>query len=156
MLGTVQIVAVGRVKTPHWRDALTDYATRLRRYTDFHITEVKDAVGQGSPDAVAVRREGDALLSESEAARHRILLTPGGESFDSRGFSLRLQDWLEQHHHLAFLIGGPVGFSPHVLQAAPSRLSLSKMTLPHELARVVLLEQLYRAFTILGGEKYHK
>jgi 23S rRNA (pseudouridine1915-N3)-methyltransferase len=156
MLGLVTVVAVGRMKTAHWRQAQSQYATRISRYTTFALHEVKDSVGGGFPDAVAVEREGESLLASSKNARLRILLTPEGDQMDSVRFSAWIQDRLEQHHHLHFLIGGPNGVSSKVKSAAPTKLSLSKMTFPHELARVVLLEQLYRAFTLLGGEKYHK
>lgn len=154
--GHIQVIAVGKLHGKHWRQAEADYADRLQRYTRFELTTVRDVVGKGVPDGVAVQREGEQLLKAAADASRIVCLTAEGQQLDSPG----LARWLEQHlgvyGRLAFLIGGPVGFSPDVLAASHAQLSLSPMTFPHELARVVLLEQLYRAFTIRGNEKYHK
>ena len=85
-----------------------------------------------------------------------VLMTAGGRQHSSPELAAWLQTQLEQVGTLAFLIGGPVGFDPATIAAAHEQLALSRLTLPHELARVVLLEQLYRAFTIIHGEPYHK
>jgi 23S rRNA (pseudouridine1915-N3)-methyltransferase len=113
-------------------------------------------VSRGFPDAVALGREGDALLKSTAKARRRILLTPDGRAYSSEAFARYLRRQIETYGQLAFLIGGPLGFSPEVTAAADDQLSLSSLTFPHELARVMFLEQLYRAFTILRGEPYHK
>lgn len=153
--GHVAVVAVGKIKTAYWQAAQTEYVARLQRYTDFKLVEVKDAVGR-LPDNVAMVQEGDALLKASAEASRRILLTPTGQMWDSEGLARFLQKQIESYGRLAFLIGGPVGFAPEVMAASQQEMSLSRLTLPHELARVVVLEQLYRACTILNGEKYHK
>jgi 23S rRNA (pseudouridine1915-N3)-methyltransferase len=89
-------------------------------------------------------------------ARRIILMTPTGRQMDSLELAGFLRNQLETYGELAFLIGGPLGFDAAVSAAAHDQLALSRLTLPHELARVILLEQLYRAFTILHGEPYHK
>ncbi len=150
------VAAVGRVKKSQWQTAQADYLKRMKRYTDLSVAEVKDSVGRGFPDEVAMKREGDALLKASSNARKRILLSPEGHEFDSKAFSTYLRHQIEMYGHLAFLIGGPLGFSSEVEAEAEERLSLSRLTFPHELARILFLEQLYRAFTILRGEPYHK
>ena len=129
---------------------------RLRRYTDFQLVEVKDVVGRALPDAVAAAREGEQLLAAAPRGARLVLLTADGRHPSSPELAAWLQSQLEQVGTLAFLIGGPVGFDPATAAAAHERLSLSRLTFPHELARVVLLEQLYRAFTIIHGEPYHK
>ena len=129
---------------------------RLRRYTDFQLVEVKDVVGRALPDTAAAAREGEALLAASPRGARLVLLTAGGRQHASLELAAWLQSQLEQVGTLAFLIGGPVGFDPATVAAAHEQLALSRLTLPHELARVVLLEQLYRAFTIIHGEPYHK
>lgn len=128
----------------------------MRRYTDVTLIEVKDVVGQGTPDGVAMQREGEALLAAAKDARRVIALTVTGKQMDIPQLAEFLRKQIEVYGSLAFLIGGPVGLSPDVLAACDETLSLSLLTYPHELARVVLLEQLYRAATIIGGEKYHK
>ena len=102
------------------------------------------------------KREGDLLLDGTSSAARRILLSPGGREITSEELAQFLQKELETYFHIAFLLGGPLGFAPEVEETADTQISLSRLTFPHELARIVFLEQLYRAFTILRGEKYHK
>jgi 23S rRNA (pseudouridine1915-N3)-methyltransferase len=154
--GQIIIAAVGRLKRREWQTAQGDYLKRLKRYSAVSVVEVKDSVGRGFPDAVAMEREGEALLKATSEARRRILLTPNGRELDSEGFAAHLQRQIELYGHLSFLIGGPLGFSQEVESAAEEGFSLSRLTFPHELARIMFLEQLYRAFTILRGEPYHK
>ncbi len=154
--GQIMIAAVGRMKQPDLRSLQEEYLNRLTFYTNVSIAEVKDAVGRGFPDGVAMRREGEALLKASSKARRRILLTSGGREMSSEKFASFLGRQIELYGHLAFLIGGPLGFAPEVEGAAEDRVSLSRLTFPHELARLMFLEQLYRAFTILHGQAYHK
>ena len=104
----------------------------------------------------ATARANSSTLSASRAASRRVALTPLGEQRDSLELAQWLRQHLEQYGHMALLIGGPLGFAPEVLTACHEQLALSRLTLPHELARVVLLEQLYRVMTLLNGEKYHK
>ncbi len=154
--GLIDIVAVGKIKEKHWRTAQDEYLKRLNRYFLARLSEVKDALGQGLPDATALQREGQELLRASAGAHYRIALTPEGKTFTSPGLAEFLMKHLETHGRLAFLIGGPLGFAPDLTENCDCCLSLSTLTLPHELARVVLLEQLFRAAAILNGEKYHK
>lgn len=156
LTGKITIATVGKLHGAYWRAAQQEYLTRLRHYTDVRLIEVKDFVGQGAPDAVAMQREGEALLAAAKEARRVIALTATGRQMDSPGLADFLRKQIEVYGSLAFLIGGPVGLSPDVLAACDDALSLSLLTFPHELARVILLEQLYRAVTIIGGEKYHK
>lgn len=155
-IGHLTVAAVGRLRGAYWQTAQEEYARRLRRYTDFQLVEVKDVVGRALPDAVAAAREGEQLLAAAPRGARLVLLTADGRQPSSPELAAWLLSQLEQFGTLAFLIGGPVGFDPATAAAAHERLSLSRLTFPHELARVVLLEQLYRAFTILHGEPYHK
>jgi 23S rRNA (pseudouridine1915-N3)-methyltransferase len=154
--GRITVAAVGRIKRSEWQYAQGDYMKRLKRYTTISVREVKDSVGRGFPDTVAMEREGEALLKASAKSRQRILLSPDGKELTSKQFARYLKGQIERQGHLAFLIGGPLGFAPEVESAAQDTLSLSRLTFPHELARIIFLEQLYRAFTILRGEPYHK
>ena len=154
--GQIIVAAVGRIKRSEWQSAQADYLKRLKRYSSVSITEVKDSVGRGFPDGVAKQREGQALLKATAKARRRILLSPNGRELTSEQFAAYLQRQIEQHGHLSFLLGGPLGFAQEVESAADDSLSLSRLTFPHELARIIFLEQLYRAFTILRGVPYHK
>jgi len=154
--GKITLVAVGKLHSAYWRAAQQEYLARLRRYTDVKLIEVKDVVGRGIPDVQAMGREGEALLAASKDARRVIALSATGKQMDSPGLADFLQKQIEVYGSVAFMIGGPVGLSPEVLRTCDDTLSLSLLTFPHELARVILLEQLYRAATIIGGEKYHK
>ncbi len=155
-IGHIDLLAVGKMRSKHWRLAQADYAQRLGFYTRLNLVEVKDFVGQGLPDGTAVQKEGDLLLKAAGSANRIILLSPEGELLTSPALAQFLQKQIEVHGRLAFLIGGPVGFSDDVLATAHHQIALSPLTFTHELARVIFLEQLYRAFTILNGENYHK
>lgn len=155
-IGHLTLAAVGRLRERHWLAAQDEYIQRLDRYTDFKLVEVRDAVGKALPDAVAMAREGEQLLAAVPRGARAILMSAEGREMTSVDLANYLQNQLEIHGELAFLIGGPLGFDPAVTSAAHDRLSLSRLTFTHEIARVILLEQLYRAFTILHGEPYHK
>lgn len=153
--GQIDVIAVGKIRTRHWLAAQDEYLGRLERYVTVRLVELKDSVGS-VPDVVALQREGVLLLEASRMAPRKVALTPVGEQRDSLALAQWLRQQLEQVRHIALLIGGPLGFAPEVLTACHEQLALSRLTLPHELARVVLLEQLYRVMTLLNGEKYHK
>lgn len=150
------VAAVGKLRRREWSAIQADYLQRLQRYTEVGLVEVKDAVGHGYPDGVAVRREGEQLLKASSTAQRRILLAENGKEMSSKRLSVFIQSQMETYAQIAFLIGGPLGFSDELIKTADARLSLSQLTFPHEMARIMFLEQLYRAFTILRGQKYHK
>ena len=154
--GHISVATVGKIRKSHWRDAQDEYAQRINRYTDFALAEVKDAVGRGFPDNVAKQREGDLLLKAAAGTNRRIALTEGGRKMDSKQFARYLRRQVELYGRVTFLVGGPLGFSDEALAACDEQISLSPMTFPHEMARVVLLEQIYRACTILNNEQYHK
>lgn len=155
-IGTIDLVAVGKLRGQAWQLAQSDYVKRLGYYTRLNLTEVKDFAGQSLPEAVAKQKEGELLLKAAGAANQIILLTPEGKQLSSPELAEFVGRGVEVNGRLAFLIGGPFGFSDEVVRAAGQQLSLSRLTFPHELARVIFLEQLYRAFTILRGESYHK
>ena len=155
-IGKISVVAVGKIRTRSWLAAQKEYVKRLGHYTNLELVEVKDVVGRGLPDEAAMQREGEQLLKAGRKAAHIVPLSPEGEQLDSPELADFLQGRIERYGRIAFLIGGPLGFSPEVIAAAHSQLALSRLTFTHELARVILLEQLYRGFTILNNEKYHK
>ena len=154
--GQIELVTIGKLKTKHWLAAQNDYTKRLKRYGKFTLHELKDHVGRSVEDAIAVNREGESLLKKASSANRLILLTPTGKQMSSRALSQYIDRQCSTHGHIAFLIGGPLGFSNEVYQAAQAEIGLSKLTFTHEMARVIFLEQLYRACTILNNEPYHK
>lgn len=152
----LSIVAVGRLKEPHYRDAAAEYIKRLGPYSSLSVTEVPDR-DVTRDESRARAEEGDAVLRALPDGAHVIALDVAGRSLDSEGFAAHLARLaLDGRSTVAFVIGGAAGLDAAVLTRADERLSLGPMTLPHQLARVVLLEQLYRAFRINRGEPYHR
>lgn len=152
----VQILAVGRMRNGPLRTACDDYERRLQRFLRLEIKEVRDA-GLRDRDAVAARRVESAALRDAMHQGTRVIaLTREGRQMDSVEFAEWVQHLRRQARDAAFLIGGAHGLDDSLLQESDETLSLSNMTLPHELSRLVLLEQLYRACTILDGGPYHK
>ena len=154
--GRLTIATVGKVKNKAWLAAQADYVKRLGHYTTLDLIEVKDVVGRSIPDEVAMAKEGEQLLQAVADSQRLIALTPTGKLRSSPSLATWLQKRVVDYGRIAFLIGGPLGFSDDVLAACHEEISLSPLTFTHELARILLLEQLYRACTILAGEQYHK
>jgi 23S rRNA (pseudouridine1915-N3)-methyltransferase len=150
------VVAVGRLKG--WAaDGCDDYLNRLRRYFPVEVVEVpEEDMNRHSPKDV-LATEGERLLKRLPAGAHVIALDrERGKPISSEELARRLASLgVSGRSHVAFVLGGPLGLSPEVLGRADERLSLGKITLPHALARIILLEQLYRAVKIERGEKYH-
>ena len=158
---TLVILCVGKLREPYWRDAVREYQKRLSRLGGLEIIECPDLPEPKNASAADLRRvleaEGAALLAQLKPRDHVIALCIDGKRMDSPGLAERLR-LLEDGGagRAVFLIGGSVGLSETVLSRADERLSFSPMTFPHQLARVMLAEQLYRCRKILAGEVYHK
>jgi 23S rRNA (pseudouridine1915-N3)-methyltransferase len=151
----LHLVAVGRVSDPALRAACAEYLARIRKVWSLEVHEVRSPAGK-FPPAERMRREGDRLLETIPARALGVALTRTGRSESSEGLAQRLAGWQATGREIAFVIGGADGLDGRVHQRCGESLSLSPLTLPHELARVVLLEQLYRAGTIWRGTPYHK
>ncbi len=150
------VVAVGRLKHPALRDACSEYERRLQRYLTLETREVREA-GLRDRDAAAARRsEAESIRKTLPTGARTVALTREGIAEPSRAFAQRVGNWFERERKLAILIGGAHGLDAALRDGADWRLSLSPLTLSHEIARLVFLEQLYRACTILRGEPYHK
>lgn len=154
----ITIIAVGKLKERFWTEACAEYLKRLSAYAKVSVVEVADIdpAKAGGIDA-ARTREGDAILAAIPPRSQVILLAIDGKQRSSESFSAHLDDLaLSGTSDFTFIIGGSDGVSRAVRSAADETLSFGPITLPHNLARVVLLEQLYRAFKISRGEPYHK
>jgi 23S rRNA (pseudouridine1915-N3)-methyltransferase len=148
------VVAVGKLR-PYYRQAADDYLRRLKRYATVREHEVREA--SRAPTPAAQRREEAARLeARIPDASTVIALAREGTGWNSRELARQLERWLMAARPLSLVIGGSGGMDPSLLDRAGFRWSLGPLTLPHELARVIVFEQLYRAFTILRGEPYHK
>jgi len=135
-----------------------DYASRICRYYPFEVTELKETPLKRDSNIDKLRAsEAEKILKHIKPGEHLIALDENGKTINSVGLSKRIERWsFEGPAKVTFVIGGPVGLDRSFLANAHERWTLSAMTLPHRLARVVLVEQLYRACTILRGEPYHK
>lgn len=152
----ITLVAVGKLKERHFRDAAEEYLKRLGPYATLRVCEVPDR-DVTRDEARARAEEGADVLRAIPEGAHVIALDAQGTSYTSEAFSAHLDELaLSGRSTVAFAVGGAAGLASEVLARANERLSLGPMTLPHQLARVVLLEQLYRAFRISRGEPYHR
>ncbi|HEY6105431.1 MAG TPA: 23S rRNA (pseudouridine(1915)-N(3))-methyltransferase RlmH [Anaeromyxobacteraceae bacterium] len=151
----IRVLAVGRDRSGLYRPALEEYARRLGRYARFEVVEVPEARRHaGTPRARD--EEGEAILARLRDGERVVALDERGKEPSSEELARRLGAWLAGGRDLALVVGGADGLAEAVKARADESLSLSRLTLAHRLARLVLLEQLYRAFTILRGEPYHK
>lgn len=157
----ITLIAVGKVKEKFYRQAIEEYSKRLSRYCKLDIIEVAD---EKTPEDASARQEEQILDTEGERILRvlpgdawKVALAIDGRMKDSPGFARDIEKMgIEGRSHLAFVIGGSLGLSSQVLASCDEKLSFSKMTFPHQLMRVILLEQIYRSFRIIKGEPYHK
>ncbi len=152
----ITLICVGRLKESWWREAAEEYRTRLRPYARVEVVEVPDHdVTADQPRALAA--EAAAVMRVLPDGATVVTLAIDG----TQRSSVELAEWIGRHgvegrSHLAFVLGGAAGLAPEVAARADESVSLGPLTLPHQLARVVVLEQLYRAFRIARGEPYHR
>jgi 23S rRNA (pseudouridine1915-N3)-methyltransferase len=149
----IDILAVGALDT-HLRPAFEHYRRLLASMVTLEVREVRELSLKGRTPAEELRGEGRRVLEALPARGTVVALDAPGRAFDSETFAERLQGWLERPP-VTFVIGGSLGLAPAVKEACGERLSLSPLTLPHQLARLVLAEQLYRACKIARNERYH-
>ncbi len=157
----ITIVAVGKVKEKFYRDAIAEFEKRLSKYCKLEIVEVAD---EKTPDNASASqelqikaKEGDRILSAIKDDMHVIALAIEGKQLSSTELADKIDKLgISGKSSIAFVIGGSLGLDERVLKRADFKLSFSPMTFPHQLMRVILLEQIYRAYRIIAGEPYHK
>ncbi|HPW72946.1 MAG: 23S rRNA (pseudouridine(1915)-N(3))-methyltransferase RlmH [Methanothrix sp.] len=157
----LRIIAVGRLRERFWQEAAADYIRRLRPYARLEVVEVAISSKEGlSPveEMKAMEAEGEAILKRLKRQKGSVLvLDRTGDALDSQQWAEMLEGLILQgQSEVAFIIGGPLGLAPAVLDRADMILSFSEMTFPHQMMRVILLEQIYRSFRIIRHEPYHK
>ena len=157
----ITILCVGKLKEAYWRDACAEYEKRLGAFCRFSLCEVAEERLPDNPSsaqiAATIEAEGKRLLERLPKDCAVIPMCIEGKEMDSPALSARMQKMaVEGTSHIVFVIGGSWGLPDAVKSRAVFRLSMSPMTFPHQLARVMLLEQIYRAFQISSGGKYHK
>lgn len=145
----IQIVCVGKLKEVYWTKAIAEYSKRLSKYCNLSIDEVKE---EREKEA-----EGKHILRKLKAGVFVIALDIRGKEFSSEELAEKIEQFgLEGKNEVILIIGGSLGLSQEVLDRSDMRLSFSKLTFPHQMMRVILLEQIYRSFKIIKGEPYHK
>ena len=157
----ITILAVGKIKEKYFADAVAEYKKRLSRYCKLEIIEVAD---EKTPDHASTqeeelirRKEGERLKKYIKDGAYVISLAIQGKQFSSEEFSKKIHALgLHRESHIIFIIGGSIGLASDIIQESKELISFSKMTFPHQLMRIVLLEQIYRGYRIMNGEPYHK
>lgn len=156
----ITVISVGKIKEKYLKQAIEEYSKRLSRYTKLELIEVND---EHAPDNLSEKdieiiknKEGERILSKLKDS-FLVALAIDGKQLSSEELADKLRD-IQTYNasHITFVIGGSLGLSKEVLQRANLKLSFSKMTFPHQLMKVILLEQVYRAFRINNNEPYHK
>lgn len=157
----ITLITVGKIKETFYSEAIAEYSKRLSRYCRLEIVQVAD---EKTPDQASKseeqqikKREGERILAQVKEGSYVVALAIEGKMLDSEGLASKInQLGIGGQSQIVFIIGGSLGLSEDVLKRADYLLSFSKMTFPHQLMRVVLLEQIYRSYRIILGEPYHK
>ena len=148
-----KIICVGKVKEAYYREAIDEYLKRLSKYTKVDIIEVNDL---NYDKEKTIREESKLIIDKLNNNDYKILMDINGEILDSVTLSKKLNDLMINNSNITFIIGGSFGVSDELKRMVDYKLSFSKLTFPHQLFRVVLLEQIYRCFKIINNEEYHK
>lgn len=157
----ITVITVGKIKEKYLKDAIAEYSKRLSRYCKLEILEVAD---EKTPDGASEiveenirEKEGERILKLIKEDAYVITLEISGKMLTSEELADRIETLgIQGKSHLVFVIGGSIGLGREVLRRSDYTLSFSKMTFPHQLMRVILLEQIYRSYRIINGEPYHK
>jgi len=151
----VRVIWPGRTKNAHFRALINDYLKRLTHFVRCEITELRET--RGAKTVAGINKDSKRISDALRTGAITILLDPDGNEWSSRELAAQIERWEDNGiKEVAFVVGGPNGVSPELSSRAEKRWSLSRLTLTHEMARVFLLEQLYRAYTIIHGLPYQK
>jgi len=149
----IRIICIGKIKEKFYREAIEEYKTRLSKYTKLEIIELPD---YNYDIKKTIKEESDNIIKSLNKSDYNILLDVKGEEIDSVTLSQKIENTLISHSNINFIIGGSYGVSDELKEICNKRLSFSKLTFPHQLFRIILLEQIYRSFKIINHEEYHK
>ena len=157
----ITLITVGKLKESYWRDAVGEYSKRLSRYVKLEIIEVADEKTPETMSAIEEEsiksKEGERILAKLRDDAYVITLEIKGNRLDSEGLAEKIGKLgLSGKSHITFIIGGSLGLSECVMSRSDYALSFSDMTFPHQMMRVILLEQIYRSYRIINKEPYHK
>jgi 23S rRNA (pseudouridine1915-N3)-methyltransferase len=154
MAKKLKLLAVGKIKSGFWKQAADHYRQKIAKYYSLDETAIRDAPGHLSTEERA-EKESEELRKKCSRQDRVLCLDQGGHRLNSEQFAVRLRKWIEEPETPCFVLGGAFGLSRDLIRSADASLSLSPMTLPHELCRILLMEQIYRAATINWGHPYH-
>ena len=157
----IKLVTVGKIKEKYLKQAILEYSKRLSRYTKLEIIELSD---EQAPENLSEKeielikdKEGERILSKIKDNEYVVSLVIKGSNFSSEELAEKIEGLtIQGYSNITFIIGGSLGLSDDVIKRSNLKLSFSKMTFPHQLMRVILLEQIYRSFRIINNEPYHK
>lgn len=157
----IKIITVGKIKEKFYKDAIDEYKKRLSSYCKINIVEVPDEKTKENAsfneNNIVLKKEGERILSKINNNEYVIALAIDGKKLDSVEFARTINDLgLHSNSNICFIIGGSLGLHDDVLKTSNTKISFSDMTFPHQLMRVILLEQIYRGFRIINNEPYHK
>ena len=156
----INIICIGKLKESYWRDAVSEYLKRLKSYADINIVELSEEKEKGDGEAEELRikrEEGKRILSDISQGSYTITLEIKGKKLSSEALAEKIEGLgIEGKSEIAFVIGGSLGLSDEVINRSDFSLSFSDMTFPHQMMRVILLEQIYRSYKIIRRETYHK
>ena len=157
---SLTIITVGTLKEDYLKEAVSEYKKRLSQYARVDEINIKEEAIKNEDDlsqiARALEAEGEKILEKMPRDSFRIAMCVEGKQFDSEALAGIVRDATDRTGKISIVIGSSYGLSDKVMAAADLRLSISKMTFPHQLMRVILFESLYRSFTIIAGKRYHK
>lgn len=157
----IKIIGVGKVKKKYFTQGINEYAKRMDKFCNFTVVEVKDEKAPESLSEAQMeqvkQKEGERILNKISHDDYVFALAIEGKEYDSIGFAKKIADLTTYgHSKIDFVIGGSLGLSPEVMKRADATVSFGRFTMPHQLMRLVLSEQIYRAFMINSGSPYHK
>ena len=150
----IKIICVGKIKESFFREAIEEYRKRLSKYTKLEIIEVEDVSHQN--ELISMAKEKELLLKHINTKEYIITLEIEGKKFNSLEFAKKLDQTLSINTNITFIIGGSNGLDEEIKSLSNLKLSFSDLTFPHQLFRIILLEQIYRSFKIINNESYHK
>jgi len=154
----IKLVVMGKTKEDWIKEGINHYQKLLKKYVDLKIIEIKEEkITKSKDEKTILDSEKERIAKHLEKNALRIVLDAKGKEFSSEKFANLFKENLNRgYNHFIFILGGALGVSEKILEVCPVKLSLSQMTFTHELSRIIILEQIYRAFSILAGTKYHK
>jgi 23S rRNA (pseudouridine1915-N3)-methyltransferase len=155
---TLHLICLGKLKESYWREAEAEYTKRLKPFVRLEIHELKEeSFTEKDARELVKQKEAEKITSVLEKIKDAfvIVLDERGAEYSSIDFAKKLSGWSNDHSNIVFIMGGPLGLSAELLTRATTKIALSRYTFTHQMARIILVEQVYRSYMILNGRSYH-